>query len=99
MKQIEIKNLASLDKQIGLLEQKKVIMEERLANNWLYLKSDYGGMIRKTVFKDMQQEGRGSFFYWLFKVPEFQSSIGKTAEKLTIKLENLLGKWIDKIAD
>ncbi|MEY2900918.1 MAG: hypothetical protein RLY89_24, partial [Bacteroidota bacterium] len=29
----------------------------------------------------------------------FQSSIGRTAEKLTIKLENLLGKWIDKIAD
>lgn len=99
MKQNEIKDLASLDKQIGLLEQKKMILEERLSNNWSYLKSDYGTMIRKTVFKDMQEEGRGSFFYWLFKIPEFQSSIGRTAEKLTIKLENLLGKWIDKIAD
>ena len=99
MTQNNINDLASLDRQIALLKQKKFQMEHQISKNWDYLKSDYGAMIRTTISGDMQQESRGSFFYWLFKVPEFQSTIGKTAEKLTIKLENLLVKLIDKIGE
>jgi hypothetical protein len=99
MSQNNIHNLTSLDRQIEVLKQQKLQMENQISKNWDYLKSDYGSMIRTTISKDMQTESRGSFFYWLFKVPEFQSTIGKTAEKLTIKLENLLVKLIDKIAD
>lgn len=99
MKRNKIHDLNSLNLQIDKLEQKKQFIENRIASNWHYLKSDYGAMIRRSIFKDAHLEGRGSFFYWLFKIPEFQNGIGRTAEKLMVKLETLLVKMFDKLAD
>lgn len=98
MSKNKIYDLDSLDRQIAELETKKLLIENRLSNNWQYLKSDYVSIIKSSILHKSREEGRSSFIYWLFNIPEFKSSIGRTAEKLTVKLENVLVKLIDKIA-
>lgn len=94
----KIHNLDSLNKQITDLQQKKSLLENQMANNWQYLKSDYGAIIRSSIFDKTAEKDRGSFIYWLFNIPSFKNTLGRTAEKLTIKVENLLVKWMDKIS-
>lgn len=95
----QIRDLNSLDKQIAELEKKQLQVEQQFASNWHYLRFNYGSIIRNSILHKSQEEGRSSFIYWLFKIPEFKSGVGRTAEKLMVKLENLLVKWIDKIAE
>lgn len=99
MKKNNIKDLESLNRYIADLESKELQIQGQLQNNWQYFKSDFGNIVRTSILHKAKVEGRSSFFYWLFKIPEFNSSIGKTAERLTVKLENLIVKWVDKIAD
>jgi len=99
MKKSKIKDLNSLNIYIAELENKELQAQEKLQKNWDFLKSDFGGIVRASILHKVNIEGRASFLYWLFKIPTFNSTIGKTAEKLTVKLENLLVKWIDKIAE
>jgi hypothetical protein len=99
MKKHNIKDLNSLNQYISELENKELQVQDTLANNWHYLKSDFGSIIRNSILHKANAEGRSSFIYWLFNIPEFNNTIGKTAERLTIKLENLIVKWIDKIAE
>jgi hypothetical protein len=96
MKKNNIKDLESLNRYIADLENKEVQLQNQLHQNWQYLKSDFGGIVRTSILHKANVEGRSSFIYWLFKIPEFNNTIGKTAERLTIKLENLIVKWIDK---
>jgi hypothetical protein len=96
MKKNNIKDLESLNRHIADLENKEVQLQNQLHQNWQYLKSDFGGIVRTSILHKANVEGRSSFIYWLFKIPEFNNTIGKTAERLTIKLENLIVKWIDK---
>lgn len=99
MKKNNIKNLESLNRYIADLENKELQLQNQLHHNWQYLKSDFGSILRTSILHKAKVEGRSSFIYWLFKIPEFNNTIGKTAERLTVKLENLLVKWIDKIAE
>ena len=99
MKKNNIKNLESLNRYIADLENKELQLQNQLHDNWQYLKSDFGSILRTSILHKAKVEGRSSFIYWLFKIPEFNNTIGKTAERLTVKLENLLVKWIDKIAE
>ncbi|MEI7627532.1 MAG: hypothetical protein WCJ80_04795 [Bacteroidota bacterium] len=99
MKKNNIKNLESLNRYIADLENKELQLQNQLHHNWQYLKSDFGSILRTSILHKAKVEGRASFIYWLFKIPEFNNTIGKTAERLTVKLENLLVKWIDKIAE
>lgn len=99
MKKNNIKNLESLNRYITDLENKELQLQNQLHHNWQYLKSDFGSILRTSILHKAKVEGRASFIYWLFKIPEFNNTIGKTAERLTVKLENLLVKWIDKIAE
>jgi hypothetical protein len=99
MKKNKIKDLNSLNIYIAELENKEIEAMEKLQENWHFLKSDFGGIVRSSILHKANVEGRASFLYWLFKIPEFNTTIGRTAEKLTVKLENLLVKWIDKMAD
>jgi hypothetical protein len=99
MKKNNIKNLESLNRYIADLENKELQLQNQLHDNWQYLKSDFGSILRTSILHKAKVEGRASFIYWLFKIPEFNNTIGKTAERLTVKLENLLVKWIDKIAE
>jgi hypothetical protein len=96
MKKNNIKDLESLNRHIADLENKEVQLQNQLHQNWQYLKSDFGGIVKTSILHKANVEGRSSFIYWLFKIPEFNNTIGKTAERLTIKLENLIVKWIDK---
>jgi hypothetical protein len=96
MKKNNIKDLESLNRYIADLENKEVQLQNQLHQNWQYLKSDFGGIVKTSILHKANVEGRSSFIYWLFKIPEFNNTIGKTAERLTIKLENLIVKWIDK---
>ena len=99
MSKHKIHNLDSLDLQIAELKNKQLLVEQQLENNWRYLKSDYGSIIRNTLFKRSIEEGRGSFIYSLLNIPEFKNAFGRTAEKLTIKAESLLVKLFDKLAN
>jgi hypothetical protein len=99
MKKNNIKDLESLNRYIAELENKELQVQNQLHQNWQYLKSDFGSILRTSILHKAKVEGRSSFLYWLFKIPEFNNTIGKTAEKLTVKLENLIVKWIDKIAE
>jgi hypothetical protein len=99
MKKNNVKDLESLNRYIADLESKELHLQDQLQNNWKYFKSDFGSIVRTSILHKANVEGRSSFLYWLFKIPEFNSSIGKTAERLTVKLENLIVKWVDKIAD
>ena len=99
MKKHNIKDLEGLNRYIAELENKELQLKGQLTNNWQYFKSDFGSIVRTTILHKANVEGRSSFLYWLFKIPEFNNTIGKTAERLTVKLENLIVKWVDKIAD
>jgi hypothetical protein len=99
MKKNNIKDLDSLNRCIADLESKELQMQDKLHNNWRYLKSDFGSIVRTSILHKAKVEGRSSFIYWLFKIPEFNNTVGKTAERLAVKFENLIVKWIDKIAD
>lgn len=99
MKKNKIKDLDSLNRYIADLESKELQIQNQLHTNWQYLKSDFGSILRTSILHKAKVEGRSSFIYWLFKIPEFNNTVGKTAERLTVKLENLLVKWIDKIAE
>ncbi|MEI6086974.1 MAG: hypothetical protein WCR66_05270 [Bacteroidota bacterium] len=99
MKKKNIKNIESLNRYIADLENKELQLQNQLDHNWQYLKSDFGSILRTSILHKAKVEGRASFIYWLFKIPEFNNTIGKTAERLTVKLENLLVKWIDKIGE
>jgi hypothetical protein len=96
MKENKIKDLESLNSYIAELENKELQIQDQLHNNWQYFKSDFGGILRTSILHKAKIEGRSSFIYWLFKIPEFNSTVGKTAERLIVKLENLIVKWIDK---
>jgi hypothetical protein len=99
MKKNSIKNLESLNRYIADLESQELQLQNRLQNNWQYFKSDIGSIVRSSILHKAKVEGRSSFIYWLLKIPEFNTTVGRTAERLTVKLENLIVKWIDKIAD
>lgn len=99
MKKNNIKNLESLNRYIADLENKELQLQNQIDHNWQYLKSDFGSILRTSILHKAKVEGRASFIYWLFKIPEFNNTVGKTAERLTVKLENLLVKWIDKLAE
>ncbi len=99
MKKNKIKDLNSLNQYIAELERKEEQIQHQLNHNWQFLKSDFGGIVRTSILHKTKVEGRSSFIYWLFKIPEFNNTVGRTAERLTVKLENLLVKWIDKIAE
>ncbi len=99
MKKNNIKDLESLNRYIAELENKELHLQDELHHNWQYFKTDFGSIVRTSILHKANVEGRSSFLYWLFKIPEFNNSIGKTAERLTVKLENLIVKWVDKIAD
>lgn len=99
MKKHNIKDLNSLDQYIAQLENKEQQLQQQMTGRWQYFKSDFGGILRASILHKANAEGRSSFIYWLFKIPEFNNTVGKTAERLTIKLENLLVNWIDKISE
>jgi hypothetical protein len=99
MKKNNIKDLDSLNRYIADLENKELQIQNQLFNNWQYLKSDFGSILRTSILHKAKVAGRSSFIYWLFKIPAFNNTVGKTAERLIVKLENLIVKWIDKIAD
>jgi hypothetical protein len=98
MKKNNIKDLNSLNQYIAQLENEEKQLQQKMTNHWQYFKSDFGSIVRTSILHKANVEGRSSFIYWLFKIPEFNNTVGKTAERLTIKLENLLVNWIDKIA-
>ena len=99
MKKNNIRDLKSLNQYIAELENKELQLQHQLNHNWQFFKSDFGGIIRTSILHKTKEEGRSSFIYWLLKIPEFNTTVGRTAERLTVKLENLLVKWIDKIAE
>jgi hypothetical protein len=99
MKKHNIKDLNSLNQYIAQLENEEQQLQQQMTNQWKYFKSDFGSILRTSILHKATVEGRSSFIYWLFKIPEFNNTVGKTAERLTIKLENLLVNWIDKIAE
>lgn len=99
MKKHNIKDLNSLNQYIAQLENQEQQLQQKMTSHWQYFKSDFGGIVRASILHKASTEGRSSFIYWLFKIPEFNNTVGRTAERLTIKLENLLVNWIDKIAE
>ena len=99
MSKNKITDLHSLDREIADLENKQSQVKGQLINNWKYLRSDYFSIIKNSILHKSQEEGRTSFVYWLFKIPEFKSRLGKAAERLTVKVENILVKWIDKLTE
>lgn len=99
MKKNRIKDLDSLNKRISDLEDQESVLQQKLQTNWQYFKSDFGSILRTSILHKVDAEGRSSFLFWLFKIPSFNTTIGKAAEKLTLKLESLLVHWIDKITD
>jgi hypothetical protein len=99
MKKNNIKDLESLNRYIADLENKELQIQNQLHNNWHYLKSDFGSILRTSILHKAKVEGRTSFIYWLFRIPEFNNTIGKTIERLIVKLENLIVKWVDKAAE
>jgi hypothetical protein len=99
MKKNKIKDLHSLNQYIAELENKELQVQQQLNHNWQFFKSDFGSIVRTSILHKTKVDGRSSFIYWLFKIPEFNNTVGRTAERLTVKLENLLVKWIDKIAE
>jgi hypothetical protein len=99
MNKNKIKDLNSLNSYIEELENREVQIQAQLARNWEFLKSDFGGIMRSSVLHKINKEGRSSFIYWLFKIPEINNTLGRAAEKLIVKLENLLLKWFEKTVD
>lgn len=99
MKRHNIKDLNSLNQYIAELENKEQQLQQQMTHHWKYFQSDFGSILRTSILHKAKVEGRSSFIYWLFKIPEFNNTVGKTAERLTIKLENLLVNWIDKMAE
>ncbi len=99
MKKHKIKNIKSLNDYIAELENKELQLQNQLHHNWQYFKSDLCSILRTSILHKAKVEGRASFLFWLFKIPEFNNTIGKTAERLAVKLENLVVKLINKIAE
>ena len=97
MKTNKITSLEELSNEIDNLYQRKDELNNQLNNNWDHLKNNFPSMLRSSIFKKSRENFHNSWAQTIFSIPKVQDAVGNTLEKLSVKLEEVLLNWFDKI--
>ena len=96
-KKNNITTLEELNNEIDSLHQRKDAVVNELDQNWDHLKNNFPTMLRNSLFKKAKQEFHSSWAQTLFSIPQVQDAVGNTLQKISVKLEEVFLRFVDKI--